>query len=94
MKTTTKTATIPAIRVSPQTRMQAEAALYQGESLSGFMEEALRQHILHRKTHNEFLARGLASAEEARRSNAYVPAEEVVRKLESRLRRAESRQKR
>lgn len=84
-----KTSALPPIRVSPETRQQAEALLRDGESLSGFMADALARHIEHRQAQDEFIARGLASADEARRDGAYVSAASVLKKLESRLAQAQ-----
>ena len=86
-----KTAALPPVRVSPETRQQAESLLRPGESLTSFMSDALSRHIENRKAQDEFLTRGLASAEEARRTGEYVSAATVLRKLESRLQRAKSR---
>lgn len=86
-----KTAALPPIRVSPETRHQAESLLRDGESLSSFMTEALTQHIEHRQAQDEFIVRGLASAEEAAHTGVYVSAASVLRKLESRLQRAKTR---
>lgn len=86
-----KTAALPPIRVSPETRHQAESLLRDGESLSSFMTEALIQHIENRQAQDEFIARGLASAAEAERTGVYVSAASVLRKLESRLQRAKAR---
>ena len=86
-----KTAALPPVRVSPETRHQAESLLRVGESLTSFMSDALSQHIENRKAQDEFIARGLASANEARRTGEYVSAAAVLRKLQSRLQRVKSR---
>ena len=86
-----KTAALPPLRVSPETRHQAEALLRDGESLSSFLGDALAQHIAYRKAHNDFLTRGLASAAEAERTGEFVSAASVLKKLESRLSRAKSK---
>jgi predicted transcriptional regulator len=86
-----KTAALPPIRVSPETRQQAESLLRDGESLSSFVTEAVVQHIEQRKAQDDFLARGLASAARAKRTGDYVSSASVLRKLESRLLRAKSR---
>ena len=57
-----KTTTIPPLRVSPELRKQAEGVLEQGETLSGFVLDALNRSIEYRRTRQEFIARGLASA--------------------------------
>lgn len=86
-----KTAALPPVRVSPETRHQAESLLRVGELLTSFMSDALSQHIENRKAQDEFIARGLASANEARRTGEYVSAAAVLRKLQWRLQRAKSR---
>ena len=40
-----KTAAIPAVRVSPELRQAAEAVLETGETLSGFVEDAVRRNV-------------------------------------------------
>ena len=80
-----KTATLPALRVEPKLRAAAERALREGETLSGFMEAALTSYVNHREADQDFLSRGLHSAQEARAHDEYVPARTVVAKLEKRL---------
>lgn len=77
-----KTATIPSLRVDPELRRVAESVLQQGESLSSFMEQALRASISRRQAQQEFIARGLASRDEARQSGEYFSADEVLRELD------------
>lgn len=83
-----KTATFPSLRVEPALRQAAEEVLQQGESLSSFVEQSVRAQIERRKTQNEFIARGLASREEAKRIGAYVTSSKVVKGLASRLAKA------
>ena len=84
-----KSSTIPSVRVEPELRQAAEDVLREGETLSGFMEESLRAGIRHRKTQKEFIERGLASADEARRIGEYFSAESVHAELNAMLARAE-----
>lgn len=88
-----KTSTLPSIRVSPETRKQAESLLREGESLSSFVADALAKHLQHRRADEEFLARGLASAARAKRTGEYVSASAVLRKLEGKLRDAKSKRR-
>ncbi len=44
-----KITTIPSLRVSPELRKQAEALLEEGETLSGFMLDALTRSIEYRQ---------------------------------------------
>ena len=85
-----KSATIPSLRVDPALRRAAENVLKDGESLSGFMEQALRSSIARRQTQQAFLARGLASREDAQHTGEYVPADDVLRELDAMLGHAEN----
>ena len=76
-----KTATLPSLRVDPELREAAEQVLEEGESLSGFIEASVRETIERRRTRAEFIARGLASREDARRSGVYISSEAVHAEL-------------
>lgn len=91
MKTVTKTSTIPPLRVNEEVRAAAEAALLEGETLSGFVLEAIQFNIQRRAMQQEFVARGLAARDGARRTGKYVSAEEVLAGLDKTL--ARSRKK-
>ena len=80
-----KTATLPALRVDPKLRAAAERALRADETLSRLMETALASFVAQRAAEDDFLARGLHSAQEARAQNQYVGAAAVVAKLEKKL---------
>ena len=67
-----KSAAIPAVRVPPELRQAAEDLLQAGETLSGFVEEAVRRNVEFRQAQMAFIERGLASAEAARKSGKYV----------------------
>ena len=83
-----KTAAIPAVRVSPELRQAAEAVLQTGETLSGFVEDAVRRNVEFRYAQKAFIERGLASGAAARQSGKYVSAPAVLGKLTRRLARA------
>jgi predicted transcriptional regulator len=83
-----KTATIPSLRVEPELRQAAESVLKEGETLSGFVEEAVRRNVEYRRAQQAFIDRGLAGREAARRSGKYVPAATVLDKLSKRLQQA------
>lgn len=80
-----KTATIPSLRVDPALREAAESVLDQGETLSSFVESALRMGIDQRRAHREFIARGLASYAAASQRGDFKPAADVIQTLEQRL---------
>jgi hypothetical protein len=44
-----KTATIPSLRVSPALRKSAEGVLQEGETLSAFVEQAIKARVEHRQ---------------------------------------------
>jgi hypothetical protein len=60
-----KTASLPSLRFDPELRAAGESMLEEGEPLSAFLERAVRRQIDFRKTKMEFIARGLASRDEA-----------------------------
>ena len=80
-----KTATIPPIRVEPSFRIEIEGVLGQGESLSEFVENAVRSTVQMRKNQTEFVRRGMTSIEETKRTGESIPSEIVIAKLEAKL---------
>ena len=78
-----KTATLPPLRVAPELRQAAEAALREGESLSSLMEQSLRDEVNRRRMQAEFIARGLAARGEAKRTGVYYSKEESLASLDS-----------
>lgn len=85
-----KTATIPSLRVDPELRLSAESVLHEGESLSGFVEQAIRQSVAHRQAEQEFIARGLSARDQARRTGCYVDGSAVLNRLQGMLDKARS----
>ena len=80
-----KTATIPSVRVEPEFRDEVERLLGEGETLSQFVEAAVRACVLQRKSQAEFVARGMKSLASARRSGEYVEAGEMMQRLRTKL---------
>lgn len=78
-----KTATLPPLRVAPELRQAAEAVLREGESLSGLMEQSLRGEVNRRRMQAEFVARGLASREDAKRTGVYFTVDESLAGLDA-----------
>ena len=87
-----KTATIPSLRVDPELRRSAESVLREGESLSGFVEQAIRQTVAHRQAEHAFIARGLMARDQARQTGHYVEACAVVNGLQAMLDKAKADQ--
>lgn len=83
--TAMKTATIPSVRVEPEFRAEVEAVLGEGETLSEFVEASVRAGVERRRIQAEFVARGLRSRDEARRTGNYVDADVVLAKLQRKL---------
>lgn len=86
-----KTSTIPSLRVEPKLRHAAESVLRNNESLSSFVAQSLRANINRRRAQQEFIARGLASQDEARKTGEYYEAENVLHELDDMLTRAENK---
>lgn len=80
-----KTATLPPIRVAPEFRSELEGVLEQGESLSQFVENAVRATVEKRKNQAEFVRRGIAAIESTKQAGAGIPAEVVIARLEAKL---------
>ena len=80
-----KTATFPSLRVDPELRAAAEASLEEGESISSFVEQSIRDNIERRQSQREFIARGLAAREDAKRTGTYVSSDAVLGRLEGML---------
>lgn len=87
-----KNATLPPLRVDSATRAAAESLLREGETLSGFVLEAVRLNIERRETQREFIARGLLARDEARVSGEYVSADAMLARLDASLDRVRKKQ--
>ena len=76
-----KTARTSSLKISPELRQAVESVLKEGETLSSFVEQSVRTKIQQR----EFIARGLASRDEAKRTGIYYSHEEVMAELNAKL---------
>jgi hypothetical protein len=79
-----KTATIPSVRVAPEFRAEVESVLGEG-ALSEFVEASVRASVERRRVQAEFIACGLSSRDEARRTGHYVDADVAVAGLQRQL---------
>lgn len=86
-----KTASLPALRVTQELRAEAESVLEDGETLSSLLEQAVLTEIRSRRLRKEFVERGLASRDRGRESGTYHTAEEVLERLDLRLKAREAR---
>ena len=87
-----KTATFPAVRVNPELRQAAEEMLLEGETLSSFVEQSIRENVERRQFQQAFIARGLRARDEARETGRYVSSDAVIEQLESMLAAAQTAQ--
>lgn len=87
-----KNATLPPLRVDSALRAAAESVLQDGETLSGFVLEAVRLNIERRETQREFIARGLQARDEAQASGQYVSSDEMLKRLDESLARTRTNQ--
>lgn len=85
-----KTATFPSLRVDPELRQAAEDSLQEGETISSFVEQSIRDSIERRQRQRQFLARGLASRDEAARTGGYVSSDAMLARLEQMLAKAKA----
>jgi predicted transcriptional regulator len=85
-----KTASFPSLRVDPDLRQAAENVLHEGESLSSFLEQSIRDGIERRQAQREFVARGLIARDDARKKGAYLTSGAVIGRLEKILTRAKA----
>ena len=83
-----KSATFPSLRVDPRLRSAAEQVLEEGETLSSFVEQSIRDGVQRRQAQREFLERGLRARDAARETQDYIPATKVVARLEGMLAKA------
>lgn len=86
-----KSATLPSLRVEPELREAAESVLQDGETLSNFIETSVRETIERRRARSEFIARGLLSRDQAKRSGVYHSADSVHAELRKLLAKASKR---
>ena len=86
-----KTAILPSVRVDPELRESVKSLLEAGETLSGFVENAVRQAVRRRQNQAEFVAPALMSLENAGRTGEYVDEGALVDKLAQKLAAAKSK---
>ena len=73
------------LHADPDLLKAAEGVLKEGETLPAFTEASVQQAVQRRRTHAEFIARGLASREEALRTGGAIAADVVHAQLADRL---------
>ena len=74
-----KSSQLPPIRVEPALRIGIEQVLQQGETLSSFVEGAVREEVSRRQDQEAFLRRGMESLARYKATGEYVTLEELDR---------------
>ncbi len=87
-----KTATLPAVRVSPELRELVESVLKDGESLSMFIEDTVKKHAAWRKEDEAFYARAAQASQNLRDGGKFYTAEESIARLRAQVKRAREKQ--
>ena len=87
-----KNATLPPLRVDSELRAAAESVLQKGETLSGFVLEAVRLNIERRKAQHEFITRGLRAREQAKKTGQYVSSDTMLKRLDESLTKERTKQ--
>ena len=80
-----KTAALPAVLVEPDLLDALGSVLTEGETVAAFVEASVRASVQRRRVQANFVARGLRSRDEARRSGDYVDADTVCDGLQRKL---------
>lgn len=80
-----KSAVIPQIRVETELRASLDAVLLPGETLTDFVEVAVRNAVEYRRVQTDFASRCDASLSDYERTGVSIPAAQVIARLESRL---------
>ena len=80
-----KSASLPSIRVEPELRAELENVLGENETLTEFVESAVRRAVEHRRVDAEFQARGEAAWQEFKRTGVSYSTEEVFAELRARV---------
>lgn len=70
------------VRIDPQLCRDAEDVLHQGETLAGFIEDAIRSRISRRNADEEFTRSCLEGEADAERTGKYYSVEEVLAELD------------
>ena len=91
MNRPSKTAVLPAVRVEPALRSEAESVLDDSESLSDFIATCVRSGVAWRRAQDAFLARAADAVERGARESRGMSAEELLERMDERLRAARSR---
>ncbi|WP_241303281.1 YlcI/YnfO family protein [Burkholderia stabilis] len=80
-----KPTTFPSVHVEPELLDDAERVLGDGETLSSFIGQSIREGIERRQLQSEFISHGIAFHDKAAHMGQYVSSSDVLERLERRL---------
>ena len=80
-----KSSALLAVRVEPALRQELESVLTEHETISSFVEQAVRSAVSYRRAQSDFLARGEQASQTYLQTGASIPADEVFARLENRI---------
>ncbi len=80
-----KSAFLPAVRVEPDLRRDAESVLDDGESLSDFIATCVRNGVKWRRTQDAFLTRSQDTVDRALRDGSGISPQELLKRVDDRL---------
>jgi hypothetical protein len=86
-----RSATLPPIRVAPETKAGLEAVLREGESLTQFIENAVRREAEFRAEQNAAVARARKALRRADKGVGLMTAEDFLAGMEQRAKAAQQR---
>ncbi|MBU6257642.1 MAG: hypothetical protein KGO01_04400 [Burkholderiales bacterium] len=87
----TRSATLPPIRVAPETKASLEAVLREGESLTQFIENAVCRESEFRAEQNAAVARAKKALRSADKGVGLIKAEDFLAGMEKRAKAAQQR---
>lgn len=80
-----KSTSLPPVRVDAEFRAQAESVLYEGESLTGFIEATVRRAVEHRRIQSAFEARARESLRKYKLTGTSHSVDEVFDEIEAKI---------
>jgi len=86
-----RSATLPPIRVTPETKASLEAALRDGESLTQFIENAVCREAEFRAVQNAAVARAKNALDAAEKGVGLMTADDFLAGMQKRAQAAQSR---
>ena len=87
----TRSATLPPIRVAPETKASVEAVLREGESLTQFIESAVRREAEFRAEQDAAVARAKKALRSADKGVGLMTAEDFLAGMTQRAKAAQQR---